>query len=52
MWRTFNCGIGYVLMAAPGDVAAIEADLGRLGLGHWRIGQVTAAGDGERLRIR
>ena len=51
MWRTFNCGIGYVLMAAPGDVAAIEADLDRLGLAHWRIGQVVPAGEGERLRI-
>lgn len=51
MWRTFNCGIGYVLMAAPGDVAAIEADLHRLGLAHWRIGQVVPAGEGERLRI-
>ncbi len=51
MWRTFNCGIGYVLMTAPGDVAAIEADLDRLGLAHWRIGQVVPAGEGERLRI-
>ncbi|MBN8715529.1 MAG: phosphoribosylformylglycinamidine cyclo-ligase [Xanthomonadales bacterium] len=51
MWRTFNCGIGYVLMADPADVAAIEADLDRLALAHWRIGQVTAPRDGERLRI-
>jgi phosphoribosylformylglycinamidine cyclo-ligase len=51
MWRTFNCGIGFVLMAAPGDVAAIEADLDRLQLARWRIGQVTRAGDGERLKI-
>ena len=52
MWRTFNCGIGYVLMADPADVAAIEADLDRLQLAHWRIGQVTPPRDGERLRIR
>ena len=52
MWRTFNCGIGFVLMAAPAALAAIEADLDRLGLAHWRIGQVTPGGDGERLRIR
>ncbi|WP_240098066.1 phosphoribosylformylglycinamidine cyclo-ligase [Thermomonas flagellata] len=51
MWRTFNCGIGYVLMADPADVAAIEADLDRLALPHWRIGQVTAPRDGERLCI-
>ena len=50
MWRTFNCGIGFVLMVAPGDVAAIRADLDRMGLANWQIGQVTAAGD-ERLHI-
>ncbi|QIL20039.1 phosphoribosylformylglycinamidine cyclo-ligase [Thermomonas sp. HDW16] len=52
MWRTFNCGIGYVLMVAPGDAATISAHLDRLGLAHWQIGQVTPAGDGERLHIR
>jgi len=51
MWRTFNCGVGFVLMLAPDAVAAIEADLDRLDLAHWRIGQVTPARDGERLRI-
>ncbi|HEY5782903.1 MAG TPA: AIR synthase-related protein, partial [Lysobacter sp.] len=51
MWRTFNCGVGFVLMVARGDVAGINADLDRLGLAHWQIGQVTAAGSGERLRI-
>ena len=51
MWRTFNCGVGFVLIVAPGDVAAINADLDRLGLAHWQIGQVTPAGTGERLRI-
>jgi phosphoribosylformylglycinamidine cyclo-ligase len=51
MWRTFNCGVGFVLMVAPNDAAAIGADLDRLGLPHWQIGQVTAGGAGERLRI-
>ena len=51
MWRTFNCGIGFVLMVSPNDAAAIETDLDRLGLANWRIGQVTKAGDGERLQI-
>ena len=51
MWRTFNCGIGFVLVLAPGDVAAVSADLDRLGLAHRPIGQVVAHGDGERVRI-
>ncbi len=51
MWRTFNCGIGFVLMVPPGDVATIGADLDRLDLAHWQIGQVAPAGSGERLRI-
>ena len=54
MWRTFNCGIGYVLIVAPEDAAAIASDLDRLGLAHWQIGQVVAAahGESERLKIR
>jgi len=51
MWRTFNCGVGFVLVLAPGDVAAVSADLLRLGLAHRPIGQVVKAGNGERVRI-
>jgi phosphoribosylformylglycinamidine cyclo-ligase len=51
MWRTFNCGIGFVLMLDPSAAPAVEADLDRLGLAHWRVGEVTAPGDGERLRF-
>ena len=52
MWRTFNCGIGFVLVLAPVDVAAVSAELTRAGLAHREIGSVVAAtGDGERVRI-
>jgi phosphoribosylformylglycinamidine cyclo-ligase len=51
MWRTFNCGVGFVLVVAAGDVAAVGADLDRLGLAHRPIGEVVAAAGGERVRI-
>lgn len=51
MWRTFNCGIGFVLIVPQAAVADIGAELDALELPHWRIGEVTAAGDGERVRI-
>ena len=51
MWRTFNCGIGFVLVVPPGAVSAIERDLDGHGLGHWRIGEVVSAGGDERVRI-
>ncbi|MFT4198048.1 MAG: phosphoribosylformylglycinamidine cyclo-ligase [Pseudoxanthomonas sp.] len=51
MWRTFNCGIGFVLLADPAAATALEATLDRQGLAHWRIGQVVRAGAGERVRI-
>ncbi|MFT4256962.1 MAG: phosphoribosylformylglycinamidine cyclo-ligase [Pseudoxanthomonas sp.] len=51
MWRTFNCGVGFVLMVAPSAAAAIEADLDRLQLAHWRIGQVVKPRGEQRLQI-
>ncbi|KAF1684856.1 phosphoribosylformylglycinamidine cyclo-ligase [Pseudoxanthomonas broegbernensis] len=52
MWRTFNCGIGFVLVV-PGDgIAAVAAALDAQGLEHRAIGRVVvAAGAGERVRI-
>ena len=51
MWRTFNCGIGYVLVIAPDQVAAVSDDLDRLGLAHWQIGAVIARDGDERVSI-
>jgi phosphoribosylformylglycinamidine cyclo-ligase len=51
MWRTFNCGIGFVLIVAEADVARIGADLDRAGLAHRPIGRVVANAGGERVRI-
>ena len=51
MWRTFNCGIGFVLIAAQDQLAGLESDLDRHGLGHWRMGQVVKADGPERLKI-
>ena len=50
MWRTFNCGIGFVLVVAQRQAAAVEAAVAGLGLGHRRIGDVVPA-RGERVRI-
>ena len=51
MWRTFNCGIGFVLLVPAAQVAAINASLDELQLAHWQIGSVVAAAGSERVRI-
>ena len=51
MWRTFNCGIGYVLVVPPSALPALEADLAGRGMAHWRIGDVVAAQGDTRVRI-
>ncbi|MDQ3617349.1 MAG: AIR synthase-related protein, partial [Pseudomonadota bacterium] len=51
MWRTFNCGIGFVLVVAQADAARIEADLDRLALSHRRIGEVATARCDQRVHI-
>jgi phosphoribosylformylglycinamidine cyclo-ligase len=50
MLRTFNCGIGMVLVAAPKDAAAIAAVLKREGESVIDLGQVTAAESGPQVR--
>lgn len=51
MWRTFNCGVGFVLVLAPGDVATVSAALEDFGLAHRTIGTVVKASGDERVRI-
>src|SRR3546814_16695040 len=51
MWRTFNCGIGFVLVVPAAAAAAVESDLDRLALSHRRIGAVVKANGGDRVRI-
>jgi phosphoribosylformylglycinamidine cyclo-ligase len=51
MWRTFNCGVGFVLVLAPGEVAAVSTSLTALGLAHREIGNVVARDSGERVRF-
>ena len=51
MWRTFNCGIGFTLVVPTDQASAVEASLQRLGLAHWRIGEVVPARGDERVHI-
>jgi len=51
MWRTFNCGIGFVLIVAPEQVPAVSEAVQAQGLDHWPIGQVVTASGAERVRI-
>ena len=46
MLKTFNCGIGMVVVVAPADVDTISAVLSAAGEQVWRIGEVVAGGQG------
>ena len=46
MWRTFNCGIGYVLIVGAESIDALDAALQEEGLQHWCIGEVITSKDG------
>ena len=50
MWRTFNCGIGFVFVVPAAAAAAVSAELDSMGLAPRRIGEVVARTDGERVR--
>jgi phosphoribosylformylglycinamidine cyclo-ligase len=52
MLRTFNCGIGMVVVAAPGDVERVRAALGPLGREAILIGTLAARDGGEPVRLK
>ncbi len=47
LWRTFNCGIGFVLLVDATQVAITRAWLAHTGLAHWSIGEVVPARPGQ-----
>ena len=52
MWRTFNCGVGFVFVVPAAASDAVTADLNRMDLAPRTIGRVVeAACDAERVRI-
>ncbi|MEO6064563.1 MAG: phosphoribosylformylglycinamidine cyclo-ligase [Lysobacterales bacterium] len=51
MWRTFNCGVGFVVICASSEVDSVSAHLAQNGLEHWPIGRVVPCDSAERVRI-
>ena len=51
MYRTFNCGIGMVLVVAKDDVAQTMALLQQEGVQTWTIGEITPATDTTQEQV-
>lgn len=51
MYRTFNCGVGMVLIVNAGDADSILATLQQLGETAWRLGTIEA-GDRQQVVIK
>ena len=51
MWRTFNCGIGFVLVVPAARQGEVERALDGLGLAHRAIGAVVTARGDERVHF-
>ena len=47
LWRTFNCGIGFVLIVDAAEASETRALLEHEGLQHWTIGEVVPAQTGR-----
>ena len=43
--RTFNCGLGMILVVPPGDADEIARSMAERGLGGWRIGRVESGAE-------
>ena len=52
MLRTFNCGVGMIVVAARGKVADVERALREAGESPVRLGEVIATQDAERVHYR
>jgi phosphoribosylformylglycinamidine cyclo-ligase len=48
MRRTFNCGVGMVVVVAPDDTDTALSTLADAGEKAWRLGRIVAGGDGVR----
>ena len=51
MWRTFNCGIGFVVITTADESSAIQQLLATQGLTSRPIGRVVTASADQRVRI-
>jgi phosphoribosylformylglycinamidine cyclo-ligase len=52
MWRTFNCGVGFVLVVDTNDADATIATLNAMGEAAWRFGSIRArVGDEAQTQI-
>jgi phosphoribosylformylglycinamidine cyclo-ligase len=49
MRRTFNLGVGLMVVASPGEVDGVIAAAEGAGVAGWRIGEVVRAGGSERV---
>jgi len=47
LYRTFNCGVGYVLIVADEDAQAVIEELGAAGLDAWHMGVMGARREGD-----
>ena len=51
MYRTFNMGIGMVLVVSPAQVKKIQAHLRGLKLKSWIIGEVCKSSGGSKIKF-